>query len=533
MKDQNEVLICSISEIFSFLKGYDDDKPLRRILLILKRQNKEGIIIKITENYPDSEIDSEMKRLGFSEQIEATRLDFYNADCEKASDYLGYIILRPKSPDGKVGQRVGDTAIEIPKDKGKFQCFLTCKAKILGDEGKIIDTYPFFQQHWSNRWECGFATIRMFSKWLRYTTGTPIDVGEEYKDLTFPQIDDLLSRTDPSVFTVGDFKEVLRKMGLTLLKYEYSNPKDIPTIPPEQIIYSYIESGIPVFVVFGTEDEKTEGVRHVVTVIGHTFNPDSWWPEAEKDYYSKVFKTKYLRSIAWIDFIIHDDNYGPFLTMPKDFLRIDFGIYQTPWYIEHLPSKQKSKSQEEWVTKIENLRIREVIVPFRKDVKITVEEAEQIAFKAITKTEIWNPPKKYDKYYKESTLEWKETFFRHFKNENIVLRTFLIRTSDLPNTFPEKRREEIRRIFSPEEMSPLLWFVEISIPELFAHERCRLGEIIVDPIHSIESMDTEEACLKVIKYMHLPGAQCWSKNGVKWERALLRDDEPYSHLIHK
>jgi hypothetical protein len=531
MKEKT-VLLCSREEIFSFLRGYGDDKPLRRILLCLKRESKEGIAVKITEDYPDPEIESEMQILGFSEPSKATRLDFYSLKQKKADDHLGYSILRPKSPDGRPGQRVGDTIIKTPKTKGRLQHFLTCKAEIPVEEGKAIITYPFFQQHWSERWECGFATLRMFSKWLRYTPESPICVKEEFKDLTFPQIDDLVARDDPSLFTVEDFKKALKKMGLSFLKYEYNNPNLTPTIPPEQIVYTCIESGIPVFVVFRTEEE--EGVGHVVTVIGHTFDPDAWWPEAEKDYYSKVFETKYLRSIAWIDFVISDDNYGPFLTMPKDFLKADFDIYQTPWYIEHLPSDQQRRLQEERADKIKNSRIREIIVPFREDVEITVEEAEQIAFKIITRPEFWDVPKSMLKYYKESTLDWRDRFSRHLKNENIVLRTFLVRASNLLSIFPEDKREEIRKIFPFEKISSipeLFWFVEISIPELFAHERCRLGEVIIDPTHSVEEIDREESYLKPLRYIHLPGLQWWSKDGAEWKGELLIDDKPYSHLI--
>jgi hypothetical protein len=554
MRDQKEVLVHSISDIFAFLDEYGNDKPLRRILLSFKRQSKEGIIIEITENYPTPEIELEMKMLGFSGQVKATRLDLYNAKHTKdgskiRSDYLGYIILRPESSDlmdkpghlmDKPGQRIGDTVIEPPKDRGKLQYFLTCPAKIPVSKGKkSLITYPFFQQHWSNWWECGFATLRMFSKWLKYKTSNIIDAEEKHKNITFPDMENLLERAELSVFEVNDFKKVLEKMGFTLLKYEYNNPNVIPTYPPEQIVYSYMESGVPVFIVFGTEgnDSKEEGQGHVVSVIGHTFNPDAWWPEAEKTYYSRIFKGKpgYLRSIAWVDFIIHDDNYGPFLTIPKDFLRVDFEIYETPWYASYLPPDQQAKLQEERKVKIKNSRIWEVIVPFRKDVKILVDEAEAIAFKTIKSESLWELSENLLEKYNNSTIEWKKTFVHHLNSENVVLRTFLIRASDLQNTFPEEVYKNIKDIFSSKEIGlipELMWFVEISIPELFAHERYRLGEVIIDATYLMS--DIEKDFLKAVKYTHLPGIQQWFKDGEPLSsKRFLINEEPYHHLIRK
>lgn len=516
-------MVRSIGEIFCFLKKYGNDKPLRRILLSLKRQNREGVIIQI-KSYPEAEIEGEMWELESLDETETTRLDFYNVSKSgsEKGDYLGYTLLRPKPSGSETSpQRVGETVIKVPKDKGYLQYFLTCGAEIPIEKDNII-TYPFFQQHWLKKWKCGFANLRMFSKWLKYYKGGILNPEEKYKDLIFPQIDNLIVREQSGEFTVNDFKQGLEKMGFYLLTYKYNHPEKKPTISPEQIVYSYIESGIPVFVILRTPEEG-----HVVTVIGHTFDPDAWWPEAEKEYYARLFGRNYLRSTAWVDFIIHDDNYGSFLTMPKDFLKINFDIYQTPWYMEHLPLKQQEKLKKERDSEIKNSSIWEIIVPFRKDIQIRVEIAEPIAFKAITKFEFWAWRLPENEYI-TSTNDWRKRLHDHLEKGNIILRTFLIRASELSKTFPDERKKVVEKIFSS-DIPELVWLIEISIPELFAHERYRLGEIVIDAMYLYEKV--KENYLAPIRYIHLPGAEWWLKNGSVEYAQLLKDDNPYSHLI--
>jgi len=478
---------------------------------MLKRQNKGGIIVE-ARDYLDPEIEKEMRALGVLQPAEATKIDFYNIKNSGKGDYLGYTILRPQPPDKTVSLgRVGETVIETPEDKGNLQSFLTCGTEI-PIRGKTFTTYPFFQQHWSDKWQCGFANLRMFSKWLKHNKGDIFNnVPEEYKDISFPEIGVLADLKKEEEFRVKDFERVLKKMGFRLLKYRYNKPPKIASKipPPEQIVYSYIESGIPVFLIFGTELEKTEEEKeerkdaHVVSVIGHTFEPDAWWPEAEKDYYARLFGRKYLRSTAWVDFIIHDDNYGPFLTMPKEFLKIDPDIYKAPEYLKDLPIDIQKKLEKERLDRIRKLKIWEVIVPFRKDIRILAEVAEAIAFKAIT-SEFWISED--TSKYTETTTKWKDRLLQHLKNGNLVLRTFLVKTSDLSKVFPAKKKIMAQEVFFPEKNNPiprLIWFVEISIPELFAHGGYRLGEVVVDPMCSPQ--EAAKDYLRAIRYIHLPG----------------------------
>ena len=88
-------------------------------------------------------------------------------------------------------------------------------------------------------------------------------------------------------------------------------------IPFYRQLYSAIESGYPCIIAF---INPKGGVGHILTVIGHTFQPNTLIPWAEESYFRPPDKidvnmdidNKYLSSSKWTHSIIcHDDMYGP------------------------------------------------------------------------------------------------------------------------------------------------------------------------------------------------------------------------------
>ena len=79
-------------------------------------------------------------------------------------------------------------------------------------------------------------------------------------------------------------------------------------------IYKYIESRCPVLLTFSTD----KGIDHVVPILGHTLNSDTWKPEAELIYSKVGGRLSYFKSSsAYVDnFIIHDDNFGMYYCLP-------------------------------------------------------------------------------------------------------------------------------------------------------------------------------------------------------------------------
>jgi hypothetical protein len=85
-----------------------------------------------------------------------------------------------------------------------------------------------------------------------------------------------------------------------------------PDINYEDFIYPLIESGCPVILWIARP-----GVEHVITVIGHTLNSDRW-AEARHGY-GTMPKATYISASAWADhFIFNDDNFGMYVTLPSE-----------------------------------------------------------------------------------------------------------------------------------------------------------------------------------------------------------------------
>ena len=75
----------------------------------------------------------------------------------------------------------------------------------------------------------------------------------------------------------AELKRCVTAMGRVPELHDYrKNKRPPPHERPEQIIYRYVESGIPVLVGFATSKQST----HLVVIVGHTFNPDSWMSHA-------------------------------------------------------------------------------------------------------------------------------------------------------------------------------------------------------------------------------------------------------------
>src|SRR5262249_11744473 len=89
-----------------------------------------------------------------------------------------------------------------------------------------------------------------------------------------------------------------------------------PAIDYEAFIYPIIESGCPT--ILGVHNART---AHVLAVLGHTWNSDRWSPEENQGYGSFPINP-YLSSSAWVDhFIVSDDNFGMYSTLPTEGIR--------------------------------------------------------------------------------------------------------------------------------------------------------------------------------------------------------------------
>lgn len=302
------------------------------------------------------------------------------------------------------------------------------------------------------------------------------------------QVPDIRRPVPATGLTALQISQALKQMGYVPLIYQYGKDIPIPPFPPERVIYHYMESQIPIMLGI-----PTESGGHALTIIGHSFEPDMWWALAQSAYYRRrPSGGPYHCSTTWIqNFIVQDDNFGPYLTVPKEFI---------------------------WAKANEALLI---VVPLPKDVNIQGEDAELYAYRMLSEKIILDWMSETAKKEK-SARKWYEIFFEHLKSEDLVLRTCLLDSDKFKKRYTSPH---LKDFYQALDMPDKIWLTEISIPELFCQSRLRLGEIIVD---STSSMKFGHSFISI----HLPGIIVTRNvNTEKWSFFLIKGDEPLPHIM--
>jgi len=102
--------------------------------------------------------------------------------------------------------------------------------------------------------------------------------------------------------------EELEGVPQTLMKNDYGRE-----------LYAMIESRGPALLAF---QSPGSGGRHVIPVIGHTFNEDTWTADADRRYFGNDLA--YYQSEQWLSsYVVHDDNFGPLFCLPRHYVQQD------------------------------------------------------------------------------------------------------------------------------------------------------------------------------------------------------------------
>lgn len=243
----------------------------------------------------------------------------------------------------------------------------------------------------------------------------------------------------------ADLEAVLRGVGVPFSKVVHE-PLQALNLQTEfqRDLYGVIESGCPALLGFEVDSPTDpEPGRHLVPIIGHTFNDDAWVPEAQREYFGDALG--YFPSEAWLSsYVLHDDNFGPYFCLPRHFL------------------------------KKENFRI--ILGLNRQNTEFTATDAEAVGF-AIFSLLAQN--------WTAIGQDWYDRFAVYARSNLLVLRCFL--------TDRKNYRAHLRAIRSWEGVSleakninrlgrnlpERFWIIEASAPELFTASRRKFGEILL------------------------------------------------------
>jgi hypothetical protein len=193
----------------------------------------------------------------------------------------------------------------------------------------------------------------------------------------------------------------------------------------------------------------------VVTVFGHTRNSDEWHPEAIPAY-SGPSSTPYYPSSFWIDhFLIHDDNFGPYFAFSSRALEFDANV-KARWIVALHPIWPEVRPDyAEGAAAVLLANLLPSLTPLGRG----------RWFEMMTRNQL--------RYVLRTVLIQREKYLEHIRAS---------KSHDLTNLSDVELE-----LFN--ELPEWFWMVEISLPQLYAGNRSKLGEVLIDALSEASSVD--------------------------------------------
>lgn len=460
--------ILSIKQPFSFFDFVDSYSgglhPLRRLLSQVRLLGGKTMVVEEVGKADDIEeenddirkihpkfTESKSVRLSFFSKPFSTKRGLTSADNK---EFIGYAIIKTDVISSSKKTRIYESVIHPSKRPNncirgaqKWAC------SILNNKF-IVNGYLYAQQNNITN-VCAHVALRTAA--ARYHKNGDMSyremnniVGIDHvnkkvnKGLTSIEMVKILEAAGANCF-VGDFTGTLRA-----------------SAPFQKYLYGSIESGFPAIIFFGTTYSSNS--FHAIPVFGHTFNEDTWAPNADFSYFKIGSRTRYVPSESWLSmFIAHDDNWGSNFCIPRRYLhtkRICTKLGKNP-----LPCPMETEG------------VAYVISTMPKSVKMRPIDAEVIAADYLLTMlpqipAIQNP--------------WYERLKKYANMDMLVLRPIIITPDDYTRHLYDVRdwngkniRRDIIEDLKMYLQDEFYWLIELSIPELFPANRRKVGEILI------------------------------------------------------
>lgn len=221
------------------------------------------------------------------------------------------------------------------------------------------------------------------------------------------------------------------------------------THPFQKYLYAGIESGCGALLGFRMTGPAASDAKHIVPFFGHTFNKDTWVPDADVAYFDVGGGIGYVPSECWTSsFLGHDDNFGPNLCVPRLYVRPE----QAEYVVEILHNK----------VAYSGLHAEAVSLLFLYSLHPHLAESTNPWMKRLATAS--HPDVR--RVVLRAVCVSKDTYLKHVREE-----------TDWDGKQESPEITEILEDFLPE----MLWVVEVSLPHLFPANEHKLGEILLNP----------------------------------------------------
>jgi len=449
-----------------------------------------GNVVVIEEQFYDKEYYDEY--INFYSSLfrgyppHTTRIHFFREekDDETGNEqefYLGNCVLRPTE-----ALRICEALIFPPEDLDELpKNFILCATEYdVEFKGYALNirASPFIEAE-GNVGACAQAAIWMVSKYMSRRYGD--------RHYTLHEITERATKN----YTQGrpipshglGIDQILLAMGL--MGYNplvYFCEKDKPSVfDVPDVVYKYVESEIPVL---------CASEKHMLTIIGHTFNPESKIETPKPEFNAH-------HSVEWVDsFICNDINESPYFKKSKEELKKEVRALFIP-----LPPNVNLKGEDVEVSAYSLLNsptLRNLLIKAAGESTDT-REPEQIVSKAYSDIGIGNG--------------------------KCVVRTYLIESQRYKTLAGESKLADIvKEKYSKLSMPKFIWIVEVSNVDIFSNKRRMLGEIIYDA--------TTPSLLQDLAYIaiHIPNMLIINAPHMgKFDFTVFSNDNDYEHFIRR
>ncbi len=297
-------------------------------------------------------------------------------------------------------------------------------------------------------------------------------------DISYRRINNIAASVYPGFspnegLNVPQLRKVLSELHLQFTDIDYSQTDASlrEELPYQKYAYAGIEAGSGALVGFRLSGRELQmEAKHIIPIYGHTFNKDTWAPNADFSYFRIGEGVGYVPSESWTSsFLGHDDNFGPNFCIPR--------LY------------------------IGNDKVDYVVEIFRPGVMYSGVQAEVMALNILYSLlpRLVQSPNRWIK----RLMEWTS-------KQQIVFRALALMSTEYVDHLRSLKdwegNEEQRELcgFLVQEMPRFVWVVEISTPHLFPANERKLGEIVLDGTQKLDTQD-ESSINNVFIFARLPG----------------------------
>lgn len=279
-------------------------------------------------------------------------------------------------------------------------------------------------------------------------------------DVSYAEINRLASKVAPGGYDpakglgVSQIRAILRHFNVPFRDIDYveeeKRDKNIRRSHPfQKFVYAGIESGCGALLGFRMTGPAASSEKHIVPFFGHTFNKDTWVPDADIAYFDVGGGVGYIPSESWTSsFLGHDDNFGPNLCVPR--------LYVTP-------------EQAEYVVEI-------------LDHGVAYSGVHAEAITLLFLYSLWphlnlNP----NPWMKRLAAAAPPDVWRVVLRAVCVTRDIYLQHIGQEADWDGKRENPDLITILEEFLPDTLWVVEVSLPHLFPANEHKLGEILLNP----------------------------------------------------